>query len=202
MDKEAWRAAVHGVAKSWTWLNDWTELNWWVVIWNIFVCFTNLLAICMSFWRNVYSNFLSIFNWLIWFLLFSAKWFFGFCHCELFGFCYWIPYIVWILTLSDTWFANIFFHSLGCSLLCWSFPLLCRSFWWNPIGPFSKIFYCLCCWSHIKNMPRLMSKRLFSRFSSNSFKSEIQVFNPFWVDVCISLKENFHLFFYFMLLMS
>ena len=27
MDKEAWRAAVHGVAKSWTWLSDWTELN-------------------------------------------------------------------------------------------------------------------------------------------------------------------------------
>ena len=29
MDREAWRAAVHGVAKSWTWLSDWTELNWW-----------------------------------------------------------------------------------------------------------------------------------------------------------------------------
>ena len=28
-DREAWRAAVHGVAKSWTWLSDWTELNWW-----------------------------------------------------------------------------------------------------------------------------------------------------------------------------
>ena len=28
MDREAWRAAVHGVAKSWTWLSDWTELNW------------------------------------------------------------------------------------------------------------------------------------------------------------------------------
>ena len=25
MDKEAWRTAVHGVAKSWTWLSDWTE---------------------------------------------------------------------------------------------------------------------------------------------------------------------------------
>ena len=25
-DREACRAAVHGVAKSWTWLNDWTEL--------------------------------------------------------------------------------------------------------------------------------------------------------------------------------
>ena len=28
MDREAWRAAVHGLAKSWTWLSDWTELNW------------------------------------------------------------------------------------------------------------------------------------------------------------------------------
>ena len=27
MDREAWRAAVHGVAKSWTWLSDCTELN-------------------------------------------------------------------------------------------------------------------------------------------------------------------------------
>ena len=26
MDREAWRAAVHGAAKSWTWLSDWTEL--------------------------------------------------------------------------------------------------------------------------------------------------------------------------------
>ena len=25
MDMEACRAAVHGVAKSWTWLSDWTE---------------------------------------------------------------------------------------------------------------------------------------------------------------------------------
>ena len=27
MDREAWFAAVHVVAKSWTWLSDWTELK-------------------------------------------------------------------------------------------------------------------------------------------------------------------------------
>ena len=27
MDREAWYAAVHGVAKSWTWLSNWTELK-------------------------------------------------------------------------------------------------------------------------------------------------------------------------------
>ena len=27
MDREPWRAAIHGVTKTWTWLNDWTELN-------------------------------------------------------------------------------------------------------------------------------------------------------------------------------
>ena len=27
MDREAWHAVVHGVAKSWTRLSDWTELN-------------------------------------------------------------------------------------------------------------------------------------------------------------------------------
>ena len=28
MDREAWHAVVHGVEKSWTWLSDWTELNY------------------------------------------------------------------------------------------------------------------------------------------------------------------------------
>ena len=28
MDRKAWRAEVHGVTKSRTWLSDWTELNW------------------------------------------------------------------------------------------------------------------------------------------------------------------------------
>ena len=33
MDREAWRAAVHGVAKNQTRLSDWTELNWILKWW-------------------------------------------------------------------------------------------------------------------------------------------------------------------------
>ena len=28
LDREAWWAAPHGVTKSWTWLSNWTKLNW------------------------------------------------------------------------------------------------------------------------------------------------------------------------------
>ena len=34
MDREAWRAVIHGVTKSWTWLSDWTELNWYFFFMN------------------------------------------------------------------------------------------------------------------------------------------------------------------------
>ena len=46
MDREAWRAAIHGVAKSRTWLSDWTELNW-----NQFWC--KMLRNCLGgYWNN------------------------------------------------------------------------------------------------------------------------------------------------------
>ena len=43
MDREAWRAGVHGVTKSWTWLSDWTELR----IYILFFFYT--LQNCISF---------------------------------------------------------------------------------------------------------------------------------------------------------
>ena len=39
MDRETWRAAVHGVVKSWTWLSNWTELNPGVPRLSDFFCF-------------------------------------------------------------------------------------------------------------------------------------------------------------------
>ena len=41
MDREAWRAAIYGVAKSWTQLSDWTELNW--------ICISAHLIKCICF---------------------------------------------------------------------------------------------------------------------------------------------------------
>ena len=32
MDREAWQVVVHEVTKSWTWLSDWTELNFFVFL--------------------------------------------------------------------------------------------------------------------------------------------------------------------------
>ena len=34
IDREAWRAAIHGAAKSQTHLNDWTELNRLIQLWG------------------------------------------------------------------------------------------------------------------------------------------------------------------------
>ena len=38
MDREAWRAEIHGVAKSQTWLSDWNELtdnHLWEIFWEL-----------------------------------------------------------------------------------------------------------------------------------------------------------------------
>ena len=37
MDREAWRAAIHRVTKSQTWLSNWTELNWTDAVITIFL---------------------------------------------------------------------------------------------------------------------------------------------------------------------
>ena len=51
-DREAWRAAIHGVAKSQTRLSDWTELNW---LWEKLVkncLFLNILR-SPPFWKLI-----------------------------------------------------------------------------------------------------------------------------------------------------
>jgi len=65
-DREAWRAAIHGVTKRWTPLSDWTELN------------QNFHDATFNYWKTQLMVFI-ILNWLnnliIWIsLLFYYKW--------------------------------------------------------------------------------------------------------------------------------
>ena len=52
MDREAWRATVHGVTKSWTPLSDWTELNWTEEVWTKRLNWKGLLLV----WDSVLSS--------------------------------------------------------------------------------------------------------------------------------------------------
>ena len=54
MDREAWRTAVHGVAKNWTRLSNWTELNLWPKMWSF------LENASCALEKNVKSN---VFGW-------------------------------------------------------------------------------------------------------------------------------------------
>ena len=63
MDREAWHAAVHGVAMSWTQLSNWTELNWIKMrsvngknIWNTRVWYQMLILKMHIFNQTFPSN--------------------------------------------------------------------------------------------------------------------------------------------------
>ena len=67
MDREAWRAAIHRVAKSWTRLSDWTELNWSMQVPSVE-------------WVNEWVNFMSKFFFgkiMCFFLFLSFCWILG-----------------------------------------------------------------------------------------------------------------------------
>ena len=52
MDREAWRAAIHGVTKSRTRLSEWNELNWGYFF-NWSSSFVHLTSICWAHVMNV-----------------------------------------------------------------------------------------------------------------------------------------------------
>ena len=61
MDREAWHAVVHGVAKSQTWLSNWTELNWNFHIgslpnWGVHLSVLYLFAFSYCSWGSPGKN--------------------------------------------------------------------------------------------------------------------------------------------------
>ena len=76
IDREAWRAESHGVAKSKTPLSDWTELNY------VFHCTTSSLSIYLLISPKIVSM-----SWLLWIVL---QWTYG-CLCLFFLNCSFVP---------------------------------------------------------------------------------------------------------------
>ena len=104
MDREAWRAVIHGVAKSRTQLSDWTELKWWLLIISIYL---NIYwPSGYLIWKKCICLFCPFKNWIVCFLLLSC-----------------VLYILWIL------FPCLIDDFLKCSLLlCFGFLF----YWWFP----------------------------------------------------------------------
>ena len=50
MDREAWRASIHGIAKSWTQLSDWTD---WLTEANYKICSTSSTFVCVCVYLSL-----------------------------------------------------------------------------------------------------------------------------------------------------
>ena len=82
MDREAWHTTVHGVAKNWTWLSNWTELSCFLRFqpppqthqWEGFVLFGNFFTTPSPGW-SLSLSFLSPFLSFIFYLTsFQGEW--------------------------------------------------------------------------------------------------------------------------------
>ena len=78
MDREAWRAAIHGVSKSWTWLSDWTERNWTEIERVVTPLYNKDFEIDLSL--DIYLKFSLVRN-IFYFFLGFHRFFFCLCSC-------------------------------------------------------------------------------------------------------------------------
>ena len=63
MDREAWRAVSHGVAKSRTRLSNWTDLNWTESCLKSYVAFGYYVSLVSIIWEEFLSLFLTSLNY-------------------------------------------------------------------------------------------------------------------------------------------
>ena len=73
MDREAWCAAIHGVTKSWTWLSDWTELNWTQVYVCLYIYYFSdsfSLLVITKYW--VYFTVLNVTSLLVIYVMYNS----------------------------------------------------------------------------------------------------------------------------------
>ena len=74
MDREAWRAAIHGVTKSQTWLSNWTELIWCINLyyklsplaekfWFYFFVLKDDIGIIDEIWKKVFDYMIMLYQY-------------------------------------------------------------------------------------------------------------------------------------------
>ena len=87
MDREIWCAAVHGVARSRTRLNDWTELNWiFTIVSFISFSFVSALIFMISFLLLILRGFVLLFPVVLGCCLFDV-----YLFLEVGLYCYKLP---------------------------------------------------------------------------------------------------------------
>ena len=114
MDREAWRAAIHGVAKSQTWLSNWTELNWTeltVLIITVYLFFSSSRSLVnISCILSIFASILFLRSWII-FPIIILNYFSG----SLPIYIYFIVFFIW---------GFILFLHLGQNLISFHFGYL------------------------------------------------------------------------------
>ena len=104
MDREAWRAAVHGVTKSRKWLSNWAELNLPVhpvplfSLWYPWIC-----SLCLCLYFCFANNFICTT-----FLDCTYKWYYTILYLF---FSFWLTHIVWQSVGSSMSLQMAQFHS-------------------------------------------------------------------------------------------
>jgi len=117
MDREAWHAAIHGVAKSQTWLSNWTELNWnWSFTYFLWFLISHVLLSFLRFSQLYIPNLLLNFNFIsnssstlcVFWMLFSHIIAFLFYEYSILPLCDYISFIKAFLSLQSLYPTFLF----------------------------------------------------------------------------------------------
>ena len=113
MDREAWCDAVHRVAKSQTWLSDWTELNWMSSLRNVYLSlFPILKSDYLFFFLLSCISSLYILDINPFFRHMVYKFFFSIVSAA-FSLCWLFPLLHWLFSFPFIWFAFFWRHFLA-----------------------------------------------------------------------------------------
>ena len=98
-----------------------------LMISDVEYCFMCPFALCMSFWKNIYSAPLPIFNWIIWFFLV-------------------LSYMIFLYILNEPLIQYIIHkylpHSVDCLFILLMVSFAVQKAFWFDVAPL--VYFCFC----------------------------------------------------------